>query len=350
MSHHGTILAHLIGGGFANRREDAATEGLSYLFNRSPAVRERFVELLRGVAPGLPTDLRFTAQHTVSGGRADMAGSSGGALRVLIENKFEAGLTDNQPLGYLESLLALAEQGEKLLLFIVPARRIEELWSRLLDRVRSSSMQHTGTGVRALAITGERGPIRLALTDWATVFSRLRGAGRDDAVGDLEQLRGLCQATEDSAWDPLEAAELSDGRFSRRMWQYLDIVRGSTDRAPPELLTLPRRSDSHGWGWSGRKFQFRDAPGGWLGVSFWCWRVKGLGPVWVHFDREHGERVDRCLRGWCEQSGCGFCESEVGASIHVELRAGCDRDQVIEHVIAQLREIRERLRAPVASP
>ena len=31
MSHHGTILAHLIGGGFANRREDDAVGDLEQL-------------------------------------------------------------------------------------------------------------------------------------------------------------------------------------------------------------------------------------------------------------------------------------------------------------------------------
>ena len=51
-----------------------------------------------------------------------------GAERLFIENKFWAGLTENQPAGYLDRLRA---EGGAVLLFVVPTKRLPILWPEL---------------------------------------------------------------------------------------------------------------------------------------------------------------------------------------------------------------------------
>ncbi len=52
-----------------------------------------------------------------------------GQIRVLVENKFWAGLTDSQPIKYLERL---PEDLHSALLFIVPKARMTTVWYELI--------------------------------------------------------------------------------------------------------------------------------------------------------------------------------------------------------------------------
>jgi hypothetical protein len=347
VSHHDTILAHLVDWACSNRHEDAATEGLAYVLDRHPAVRQRFVELLRTIESRLPVDLRFTTQHSVGEGRADMAGRSGGALRVLVENKFGAALTGNQPNGYLAALRETP--GATLLLFIAPGPRKEWLWQELIGRVKEQAPVPAVEHV--VEFVGAQGTVRLALIDWPTLFTRLRdGLTEPAATTDLTQLVGLCRAVDERAWRPFEAEELSDQRVPQRMAHYLEVVRDSLARATPDVLSQPNRSDHHGWGWCGYKFQFTgaNAPGAWLGFSLWRWRENGISPIWLHFERKYHDLLEMRLRGWCEQTGRVFRIIEDGIMIPIKLLLQRDQSAVVNDMVEQLREIRALLIPTIA--
>lgn len=101
---------------------------------------------------------------TESDARPDMWGYDESGPRVLLENKFWAGLTEQQPVGYLR---LLANYGQpSTLLVVVPETRLEIIWRELARRLSQSEMSLSSCTVPAgffrLARTTE-GPF-LALT------------------------------------------------------------------------------------------------------------------------------------------------------------------------------------------
>ena len=66
-------------------------------------------KLLCGLVPDLPA-LKFKTQQAEGTIRPDMWGYDGGEPRAFVENKFWAGLTDNQPVNYLKQLSTYPRQ------------------------------------------------------------------------------------------------------------------------------------------------------------------------------------------------------------------------------------------------
>jgi hypothetical protein len=149
--------------------------------------------------PDLPS-LRFRTQQTEDNARPDMWGFDGIVPRAFVENKFWAGLTENQPVHYLKLLAGNIQPS--LLLVVVPAARQETVWRELLRRLENDKSGGTTKGkVRSIA-TGI-GPI-LALTSWGELLSAIDAELADDpqARNDVIQLRALCDAADNQAFCP----------------------------------------------------------------------------------------------------------------------------------------------------
>ncbi len=147
-------------------------------------------KLLRGIAPDLPT-LRFKTQQTEGSIRPDMWGLADSQPRVFVENKFWAGLTDNQPVSYLKQLAAYTQP--TVLLVIAPAARERTLWRELTQRLATAAIgisdRMSAAGIPA-SLDTLLGPV-LAITSWTSVLSVLEHECVDDPVarGDLVQIR-----------------------------------------------------------------------------------------------------------------------------------------------------------------
>lgn len=83
-------------------------------------------------------------------------------MQVLVENKFGAALTGNQPVEYLRSLRGAP--GATLLLFIAPKSRKEGLWQELLARVEAEAESWPQVEVERFVVelTGPVGTVCLA--------------------------------------------------------------------------------------------------------------------------------------------------------------------------------------------
>jgi hypothetical protein len=115
---------------FASSTEKLATEALAYMLVQSPAVRRALNEMAAILCPGLREARSFRTQYAGEDQAIpDLAGfdHSGRAI-LLVENKFWAGLTPNQPAAYLKRL---PNDEPGLLLFIVPPRRLHAIWPDL---------------------------------------------------------------------------------------------------------------------------------------------------------------------------------------------------------------------------
>ena len=189
-------------------------------------------KLLRGLVPELPS-LHFQTQQTEGSIRPDMWGLSEGDPHVFVENKFWAGLTDNQPVAYLEQLSEYDHP--TALLVVAPAARQQTLWRELSHRLQDAGMAGSErspvAGVSHTAET-ELGPI-IALTSWTNVLSVLEHEAVNDpgARGDLVQLRALCNAADNDAFSPVSLSEVSDQRTPAFVLQLSTIVQAAIDLA-----------------------------------------------------------------------------------------------------------------------
>ena len=96
-----SLLAH-IASNFISEYENVANSSIAYLLNEYPASQEVLKSIL-GIE-NVPTYF-VTEMSTDSNGRPDVTGLDGnGGKSVIIEGKFWANLTDNQPNNYLKEI------------------------------------------------------------------------------------------------------------------------------------------------------------------------------------------------------------------------------------------------------
>jgi hypothetical protein len=127
------ILGHLAQR-FAVSEENLATEALTWLLRRSAAARAALVGLARAIGADVPDELTFIGQvGSADTGRPDVVGlDAGNRVRLLIEAKFAAALTDQQPSGYLKRL---PPNVDGMLLVVAPTAPLATLWVELLRAV-----------------------------------------------------------------------------------------------------------------------------------------------------------------------------------------------------------------------
>jgi len=207
-----------------SQMENLATESLLYLLRSYKEAHKAFVELVSIIGYVPPSDLRFDTQvHMQHGSIPDLVGSTEDKTGVLlVESKFWAPLTPNQPTGYLRRL---PTHREGMVLFIVPERRRQALWQELVARCQREGLElseETGNPPNwQSARTSEIN--RLAYVSWSFALDRLEGrlkeAGQDRGAHEVWQLRGLCQRLE----EPIRLDEDPPGS-ERRKAQLRSIV------------------------------------------------------------------------------------------------------------------------------
>ena len=293
-----TIFSHIVQKHFSQEYENIATDALAFILDssesaRNESARSGLMKLLRGIAPDLPS-LQFRTQQTDDNARPDMWGFNGIVPRVFIENKFWAGLTENQPVHYLKLLAGYIQPS--VLLMVVPAARQETVWRELLRRLEAEKISVTSrdasVGVVRSIKTGI-GPI-LALTSWGKLLSAIDAELTDEpqARNDLLQLRALCDAADNQAFVPISPEHVTDQQTPAFFLQLNSIVQGAVDLAVTEgFLSIKKLLPQSSWERVGRYIRFPGASdvGAWFGTEFTLWKDQGSTPLWLVFT--HGGSV-----------------------------------------------------------
>ena len=135
MAEDAPLLAFLVPK-LTSQVENAATDALAFILNKSPACRSALDHLLRdgdfNPDPIAWVETQVTYQD---GSRPDMVGYDQRDIkRLLAEAKFWASLGQRQVSGYFGQLEA---PGPGVLLFIAPDRRIDTLWAEIMRQMES---------------------------------------------------------------------------------------------------------------------------------------------------------------------------------------------------------------------
>ena len=226
-----SLLAHLYTR-ISGSQEDVATVSLKYIIDSSPALNAAYNKLLSdSLKIQIPSDVRYKDQSIGENmERPDMSGTdSEGNEIILCEMKFYAGLTENQPNGYLKRLI---DEGGKALVFVCPKARRVSLWSKVKDLCIANKRVLADEDGYRITVDG----IAMAIITWTEIIDTLRLTASSVAVTalpDIAQLAGFCNMMDQDAFIPLASDELGP-ETPRRENRYYYIVDAVIDR----LLTM----------------------------------------------------------------------------------------------------------------
>lgn len=350
-----SLLGHLATR-FTSHPENLATEALAYILKHSPAGKGALLSFVGQLGLKVPSTIVFRSQASgPDGGIPDLVGSDmDGKQVVILEAKFWAGLTDKQPVGYLD-YLPKGEPGA--LIFIAPALRLTILWSELLSRSRAAQLdlgpeQRVASELQYRTV-GERHV--LALASWRVLIDHLihalNAAGDQVAVSDLLQLQGLCERMDDDAFLPLRSEELTSNvpRFTQFCHLIDDVASQLVSEGIATVEGL-RASGSAGAYYRPMKLS---GFGCYLQVNAEHWARRRSTPIWISVQDGNwqlNEHVRQALRRWELEDPPRVLEVENALLVPLNLPLGVERPAIVEALLSRVRELAELLRAAQSSP
>ncbi len=343
-----TLLAHLAWK-LSSRHEDIAVEALGFILKSDSTLRA-----IEGVLEDGGADVGKIAriQTQVSGDgetRPDLVGFDQHDVEcVLIEAKFWAGLTANQPNAYLDRLAP-----GKALLFVAPESRLETLWPELRRRADSDRLLSIldRTSLKSAATDDGK---HLMMISWADLLDRLQGAADSSSRNEIRQLRGLVHRVDDeSGYPPLRPEELAP-EIPRRLLSLERLIGDATARAVEQgyadIKGLNVTPYPGGYGRPrgyGRYLSLKGAIA-WFGIGLNWWVRGGYSdtPLWLSFglSKDEGYRArwpdtSRALEPLKRRDPPECLEENQALLVPIALPTGVEYDAVLDAVVERLREI-----------
>lgn len=348
------ILGHLAQR-FAVSEENLATEALTWLLRRSSAASAALIGLALANGTDVPDKLTFIGQvSSPDTGRPDVVGLDvNNRERLLIEAKFAAALTDQQPNGYLKRL---PPDVDGMLLVVAPTVRLPTLWVELLRAVPDLAV--TAPSPSAVPTAGvlsvkTGAHATLALISWRGLVSRvldgLRGADETSLAHDAEQLLALTEAMDSAAFAALRPGDLN-ARTARQIAQLerlIAAVRRRIAAESPVAEPYGNRS-SHGrifYGWWIRSQKTKKAI--WYGFLPRAWARHPISPLWVEVRVTASwsrQRLLQALSGLHEVGQAGMFEDGADKFlVPLTITEFAGEDEVVDNLRTQLENVISRL-------
>ncbi len=349
-----TLLAQLIPR--VTAPEPAATLALECILSALPEGAQGLVDAVAGRA-GVKSFAvgRIVAESSEGDARPDLTvHDADGQVRLLIENKFWAGLTEAQPVRYLE---LLSDDLPSMLLFVVPSPRVPSVWRELKHRCRQhgNGIEWTDESADDSFPRAQAGGRVLAVTSWRYVLETLEEiARRGDhkaAEADVAQLRGLTdRMSSQNVFLPLQEGEAEDTRVAQRMTNYIDLIGLVVDRLVSHHDFKVTGRPIHSWYYSACRVVAHERFTAVLGISLGSWLACGSSPLWWWSETDW----EKCgFQGQLARAKVLFDDAVAWGShlnIPVPLTAGVERDRVIRDAAAHVAEIADRLNAEFPCP
>ncbi|TJX15148.1 hypothetical protein E9840_03535 [Tissierella creatinini] len=220
-----SLLAHLYTR-IKGSPEDVATLSLCYILENSESARHAFTNYISNTL-GITNFPKTHFKTQVVGSnkeRPDLAGyDEDNNELILCEAKFWAGLTDNQPLGYIDRLRDNGVAASKVLIFICPNARIISLWDELLRICGIDNLFEKKESERYVTtIAG----VHMAIVSWRSITDLLMqvlSSQHSTLVSDLIQLQGLCEEMDEQAFLPFKPEDFGLDK-AKRFLSYYNIV------------------------------------------------------------------------------------------------------------------------------
>lgn len=337
---------------FSGQTENVAVEALGHILAGSQPARDALSDVLRsgGAEVGKIAEVR-TQVIGEDGARPDLgAFDEDGSEHVLIEAKFWAGLTENQPLTYLQRL---PEWRTSALLFVAPHARRESLWAELGRRIVESDLdisfkiEKSSDGFLSAPAGGARWVI---LVSWANLLDRM--ATKVSAAGDLQtatdivQLRSLADQEDAAAFMPLKAEEIGPD-VPRRLMGLRTLVDHATARLKGSGLVSTKgfNATPQRTGYI-RYIRLVGVPAA-FGVDYDKWAKLRDTPLWLTLYKEKNtkpitgiwEKLDSFRR--CDPPE--LFEVDNTPVMPIELPLGLEQGAVLDAIVRRLKDVAHQI-------
>lgn len=309
-----SLLSH-IATKFIKEYENAANSSIAYLLNEYPAALKALQNYLdiKKIPNNFETELA-----TTKNGRLDISGKNDeGKISLIIEGKFWANLTDNQPTGYLSEL-----DNNGTLLFLAPDRRLESLKHEINKRTVNEDN-------------------RVQYISWNNLLTLIDNENNKNfdtqLSSDLGQLKELCKRMDEEGMPPLSNSDLSpmNGKIN---FQFADLIDDCNKLMrqweKADFKGLKTTSAKDGYGFYFRAFNF----GCQLCFSNHDWYTKeSQTPFYLYiWDKDFNEDKDiyHFLNTFDREN-----TYDDFASYAITLKAGMDKKEIIKHLISTSKKV-----------
>lgn len=232
-------------GQFYNRikgsQEDIASESLVYILKQSIESRKVINQIVKANTNLNFSDLSFQTQNVGKElERPDISGKDENGNEVLlIEAKFWASLTHNQPNGYLKRL-----SNNTVLMFLVPTLRtrtvFEEVKNRILEEYKDLEIDNEN-----LKVFIKSSKQHIFIKSWNEILNAIKAKIEQtndiNLISDLNQIIGLCDSIDQNSFQPIIDEDLSP-KIPKNINSYYEIV----DKVVDELKNRNERISTKG--------------------------------------------------------------------------------------------------------
>jgi hypothetical protein len=233
-----SLLTH-IASNFISEYENVANSSIAYLLNEYPSARKVLKNILGFSESEVPNHYQ-TELATKNNGRPDITGLNiKGEKSIIIEGKFWAHLTDNQPVNYVKEL---SENGK--LLFLAPKKRCISLEVEIKKRLDDKDS-------------------KVIVYSWLEFLKAIEIENNKDhnnhLASDLIQFKELCQKMDSDGMPPLSGSDLDpmNGRISYQLAQLLDDCHSLLKKwNVTDFNRLKKTNSKYGFGFYFEAFDF----------------------------------------------------------------------------------------------
>ena len=311
-----SLLSH-IASNFISEYENVANSSIAYLLNNYTAARIALKKVIR--ADHIPT-YYVTELSTKSNGRPDVTGlDEDGNKTVIIEGKFWANLTSNQPNNYIKELST-----EGALLFLAPEKRVVSLKQDISKR-----------------LSGENN--KVIVYSWLNFINLIEQENNKEnnsyLASDLLQLKELCLKLDSEGMPPLSWSDL-DPMNGRLSYQFPDVI----DECNKHLRTwneasfkgLKATGDKYGYGFYFRSFGIVCRV--YFSSYEWCTKASQT-PIWLNLYREEIENFDSIINKLKYFDSDNTYREIKHVAYGIQLKPGMDRELVVDHIVKTVKRV-----------
>lgn len=203
-------------------QEDIASEGLTYILQRSPSARQALNKVIQFDSGLTFEEINYITQNV--GEKLERPDISGidreGREVIILEAKFWASLTDNQPIEYLSRL-----SNDSILIFICPTLRVRPVFDELHMRLKKADVNFQINNSKHSFILKDNK--NLIVKTWREILGTIRLQLVQDSeqllLSDIDQIIGLCETIDNNSFLPYLSEDFAPA-IAKKINSYYDLA------------------------------------------------------------------------------------------------------------------------------
>jgi hypothetical protein len=258
-------------------QEDIASQGIVYILQSSLFARDSISNFLDNITGINFPNINYISQSVGENKeRPDISGiDQNGNEVIIMEAKFWASLTENQPIEYLKRL-----KPNSVLLFICPSLRKTSLINEIEYRLKDSNINYSQKNNNLITDDNKY----IVIIDWSIILDNLKNALLNNnekiLVSDVDQIIGFCEIIDNNSFLPIRDNDLSPS-IAKRLNSYCDLLDKIVDKLKSTVnaSTLGFKATPQKYGYtryiSIKKYGFS------IDVNMKMWELFADTPFWI---------------------------------------------------------------------